>query len=413
MRKTPATLTLTIAIAITVLALAVPITSAFDYPTPQVDVNDLSFYVPAISTEPYPLTTAKKVKNVIFCIGDGMGLSQVTLARLRATGPAGKLHLERLPVHGMIRTHSANRLVTDSAAGGTALAAGIKTKNGMIGLAPDESPYRTILEAAQARGMATGLVVTSTISHATPASFGAHVKSRKMEADIAAQLLDHRINVLLGGGRKFFLPKSDPNSGRSDERDLLTEARDAGYVYIETAGQLRSVNAPYLLGLFQHEGLTTVSPEPMLALMTKKAIACLRNAARLSSGERKGFFLMVEGSQIDWACHDNDADSCVRQTLLFDEAVKAAIDFTLRDGQTLLLVTADHETGGLTIPEGSLHGADAQAKWSTKGHSSTPVPIHTLGPQAERFAGVYDNTEITKRLAPLLGIRPWPQRVEE
>jgi len=405
MTKTLTTLTITTAVIL--LALAAPTTRAFDYPTPQADVNDLSFYQPPLSTEPYPLTTARKVRNVIFCIGDGMGLGQVTLARLRAVGPAGKLHMERLPVSGFIRTHSANRLVTDSAAAGTAMASGIKTKNGMIGQAPDGSPYRTILEAAQARGMATGLVATSAITHATPASFASHVKGRKMEADVAEQLIANRVNVLLGGGRKFFLPKSNPNSGRKDERDLLAEARDAGYVYVETAEQLRSVNAPYLLGLFQHKGLTTVAPEPMLALMTRKAIECLRNATGMSSGSNKGFFLMVEGSQIDWACHSNDAESCVRQTLLFDEAVKAAIDFALADGHTLVLVTADHETGGLTLHDGDTK--EAKVKWSTKGHTGTPVPLFALGPNAEQFAGVYDNTEIPKRLAPLLGIRPWPQ----
>ena len=404
---------LTIIFVVIVLALTVPITHAYDYPTPEIDVNDVSFYLPALSTEPYPLTTAKRVKNVIFCIGDGMGLGQVALARLRAAGVDGKLHLERLPVHGMIRTHSANKLVTDSAASGTALACGIKTNNGMIGMAPDESPYRSILEAAQAAEMVTGLVATSTLSHATPASFGSHVKNRKMEAVIAGQLIDNRINVLLAGGRRYFLPQSDPNSGREDDRNLLTEAQEAGYTYVETAGQLRSANAPHLLGLFQFNALTTMPPEPMLALMTRKAIRCLRNAGSLASGRRKGFFLMVEGSQIDWACHANSAESCVRQTLLFDEAVKVAIDFALRDGHTLLIVTADHETGGLTVSGSSLKGTDAEAKWSTKSHSGIPVPVYALGPQAERFAGVYDNTEITRRLAPLLGIRPWPQRIEE
>jgi len=397
-----------------ILAAIVPIlhvsrARAFDYPTPKVDVNDLSFYQPPISTEPYPLTTARKVRNVIFCIGDGMGLGQVTLARLKAVGPDGKLYMERLPVSGYIRTHSADHLLTDSAAAGTALSSAIKTKNGMIGEAPDESPYRTILEAAQASGMTTGLVVTSTITHATPASFAAHVKSRKMEATIAEQLLANRVNVLLGGGRKYFLPKSDPNSGRDDERDLIAEARQAGYAYAETAAQLRSINAPYLLGLFQYDGLTTLPPEPMLAMMTRKAIQCLHRAGGVARRERKGFFLMVEGSQIDWACHSNDAESCVRQTLLFDEAVKVAIDFALADGHTLVIVTADHETGGLTIPGGSLKGTDAKVKWSTKGHTGDSVPIFALGPNAEQFAGVYDNTEITKRLAPMLGIRPWPQ----
>ncbi len=409
MKKTLTILMLTVALIF--IAIAAPIINASDYPTPATDGNSLDFYVPSVSTQPYPLTTAGKVKNVILCIGDGMGLNQVALARLHACGPDGKLEMERLPVCGLMRTHSADKLVTDSAASGTAMSAGVKTNNGMIGMTPDESPYLTIVEACQATGMATGLVATSAITHATPASFGSHVKSRAMEATIAEHLLANRINVLLGGGRKYFLPKTHPKSGREDERDLIAEAEDAGYCYVETAWQLRSANAPYVLGLFQFSGLTTIAPEPMLPVMTRKAIQCLRTAAAAPSAPGRGFFLMVEGSQIDWACHDNNAASCVRQTLLFDQAVKVAIDFALRDGQTLVIVTADHETGGLTILEGSLEGTDAQATWSTTGHSSAPVPVYALGPHAERFAGVYDNTELSKRLAPLLGIRPWPQEM--
>jgi len=236
--------TVTVTVAVLILTLIAPAARAFDYPTPRIDTDDLSFYQPPRSTAAYPLTSAKKVRNVILCIGDGMGLGQVTLARLRAVGPQGKLHMERLPVSGLVRTHSANRLVTDSAAAGTALATGIKTKNGMIGRAPDGTHYRTILEAAQAQAMATGLVATSAITHATPASFAAHVKSRKMEAAIAEQLIANRVNVLLGGGRQYFLPKSAPGSGRKDQRNLIDEARDAGYAYAETAEQLNSVQAP-------------------------------------------------------------------------------------------------------------------------------------------------------------------------
>jgi alkaline phosphatase len=395
-----------------ILGLAVPVTAPAAYPTPKIDLSDVSFYQGPVSTEPYPLTTAKRVRNVILCIGDGMGLNQVALARLTATGPNGKLHMERLPVNGLVRTHSANRLITDSAASGTAIASGIKTKNGMIGMAPNGTSYRTILEAAQSIGMATGLVATSAITHATPASFAAHVKSRKMETRIAEHLLANRVNVLLGGGRKFFLPKSDPNSGRKDDRDLIAQARAAGYAYVETAAELRSTRAPYLLGLFQAAELTTVPPEPTLAFLTKNAIGSLKTAATSPSGRRNGFFLMVEGSQIDWAGHNNDAANCVRQTLLFDQAVRAAVDFALRDGRTLVLVTADHETGGLTIPHRSTDDTDVEVAWSTDGHTASPVPIYALGPNAERFAGVYDNTEIPRRLAALLGLRPWPQKAQ-
>jgi alkaline phosphatase len=416
MTRISRTLIVTPLIAATVLILTLTLSLALpavaSYPTPKIDQANLSFYQGPVSTEPYPLTTSRRVRNVILCIGDGMGLGQVSLARLRAVGPEGKLHMERLPVSGLVRTHSANRLITDSAASGTAISSSIKTKNGMIGMAPDGTTYRTILEAAQAQGMATGLVVTCAITHATPATFAAHVKSRKMETRIAEQLIANRVNVLLGGGREFFLPRSDPNSSRKDGRDLIAEARDAGYAYIETAAELRAVRAPYLLGLFQVEALTTIAPEPPLSLLTKKAIGALRNAEPSSTGRRNGFFLMVEGSQIDWACHNNDADSCVRQTLLFDQAVKAAVDFALRDGRTLVLVTADHETGGLTIPTSKGDERDVEPAWSTGGHTGSPVPIYALGPNAERFAGVYDNTEIARRLAELLGIRPWPQRVE-
>ncbi len=402
------TLTLMIAAIVVLLSSVLPAAQAFNYPTPRTDPNDISFYRAPDRDRSYPVESAR-VRNVIFLIGDGMGLSQVALARMKAIGVEGKINMQLLPVQGLIRTHSANKLVTDSAAAGTALACGIKTDNGMIGMTPDQKPFCSILELAQAKGMATGLVVTSTISHATPASFGSHVKSRKMEPEIAEQLLGNRINVLFGGGRKYFLPKSDPDSGRKDDRNLLAEAADAGYTVIETANQLRWVHGPNVLGLFQLDGLTTISPEPMLADMTKKAISILSETVSDSRKYGRGFFLMVEGSQIDWACHANNPKACVRQVLLFDEAVRTAVDFALADGHTLVVVTADHETGGLTIPEGSLKGTDAKAHWSTGGHTASPVPVYAIGPKSQRFGGVYDNTEIPLKIAQALGIKTFPQ----
>jgi alkaline phosphatase len=382
---------------------------------PQGDTNDLSFYRPSGTAESYPLTH-ENVRNVILCIGDGMGLSQVTLARAKAAGLGGRLCLERLPVTGLVQTYSQDSCVTDSAAAGTALACGVKTNNGMIGMTPDGQGYCTILEAAETQGMATGLVVTSTITHATPACFGAHVKSRLLEDKIAGQLVTNRINVLFGGGKKFFLPRSDSHSGRKDNTYLLAAAREAGYEYIETAEELRSATGPRLLGLFQLDALTTKSPEPSLAQLTEKAIQVLRQGPRSADASgratRRGFFLMVEGSQIDWACHNNDAKGAVRQTLLFDQAVGAAVDFALRDGRTLVIVTADHETGGLTLPgAGNENKPDTElnVRWSTRAHTGSPVPIYAIGPGALRFAGVQDNTEIPKKIAQLLDIRPFPR----
>jgi alkaline phosphatase len=374
------------------------------------DANDLSFYQASTDTAAYPLTDGKKIRNVIVCIGDGMGLNQIALARIKAAGPDGKLYMERMPVTGLVRTHSASSLVTDSAAAGTALASGVKTTNGMIGMTPDETPYLTILEAAKAKGMTTGLVVTSTITHATPATFASHVRSRKTEDVIAEQLIANRVNVLLGGGRKFFLPKSDPNSGRQDDTNLLAEAAEVGYTVITSGSELSSVRRPYVLGLFQVDALTTVPPEPTLAELTSRAIQLLQSTERgLFSGGPAGFFLMVEGSQIDWACHRNDVKHTIRQTLLFDEAVQAAVDFALRDGHTLVIVTADHETGGLTLLEPAKGSAEPTVRWSTKGHSGAPVMIGALGPGAAAFTGVQDNTEIPKKIAHLLAIKSFPR----
>ncbi len=416
MRRTVRTL-LIVVLPLVILALAAHAQTSGTTPkaksaAPKVDANDLRFYRPPITTEPYPAMSATTIRNVILCIGDGMGLSQVALARARAAGLGGKLTIERLPVTGLVRTHSADSCVTDSAAAATALACGVKTKNGMIGVTPDEQGYASILEAAQGAGMATGVVVTSTVTHATPASFTAHVKSRKMEDKIAEQLLAHRVNVIFGGGSKFFLPKSDHDSARKDEADLMASAREAGYLCIETAEELRAARGPSVLGLFQLDALKTRGPEPSLAALTQKAIQVLKRVNRESLEKRSGFFLMVEGSQIDWACHANDARAAVRQVLLFDQAVEAAVDFALRDGHTLVIVTADHETGGLTLAGGGNEDkgdAEFVVRWSTKGHTGTPVPLYALGPSAWQFAGVCDNTDIPKRIARLLGLRPFPR----
>ena len=375
------------------------------------DVNDISFYSPSPTIEPYPTSGDEKVINIIFCIGDGMGLGQIALARMKAAGTGGLLYMERMPVAGFIRTHSANALVTDSAAAGTALASGVKTNNGIIGMTPDGKSYQTILEAAKAKGMATGLVVTSTISHATPAAFASHVTSRDMQDKIAEQLIANKVNVLFGGGEEYFLPKSSCKSKRNDEKDLIEQAKEAGYLYVRTAEELETVHHTHILGLFQPGSLTTAAPEPSLAELTAKAIEVLSRQRK--GGEKQGFFLMVEGSQIDWACHDNDAAKTIRQTLLFDQAVKAAIDFALEDKHTLVVVTADHETGGLTVKGGNLIGNDLDVSWSTGGHSAMPVPIYAFGPKADIFAGTYDNTEVPKKFARLLRISPFPKTLSD
>ncbi len=345
-------------------------------------------------------------RNVILMIGDGMGLAQVAMARLSLD--SGKaLKMDSMRAGGMAKTQSANALVTDSAAAGTALATGFKTNNGMISMLPDGTRVETILEAAQKLGKAAGLVTTTTITHATPATFGSHVSSRGSEADIAPQYIESKIDVLMGGGKEFFIPKSVTGSRRADDKDLLSDARKLGYQVLESREQLAESTSTKLLGLFQMDALTTNPPEPTLAQMTTKAIDTL-------SKDPQGFFLMVEGGQIDWQCHANNARGAIKQTLDFDAAVGEALKFDSTRKDTLVIVTADHETGGLTIlgaPTGDTGAfAPSCAKWSTMGHSACNVPILADGPGAEQFSGILDNTDIPKRIGQLWNMKAFPTR---
>lgn len=335
-------------------------------------------------------------KNIILFIGDGMGLAHVAGARISSQGPGGRLAMDSMPVSGFATTYSANALITDSAAAGTALATGVKTNNGMIGVTPDGKRLKSILEAAIDIKKSTGLVTTTTISHATPASFAAHVSSRGEETEIACQLLGNRVDVLLGGGMQFFAAKDQPGSKRIDDLCLLTEAKTAGYAIATTYEELSSVKSQKILGLFANGYLATKEPEPPLSTLAAKAIESL-------SKDKDGFFLMVEGGQIDSFAHSNDFDNAVRQVLEFDRAVAAGLEFARKNGNTLVVVTADHETGGLTLLANT--AGELQPSWSSKGHTGVPVPLYAFGPGSERFAGLVDNTDIPNRMAELWGVK--------
>jgi len=367
--------------------------------------QDISFYKPVTDISSYPLLKEKGVRNIILLIGDGMGFAQVDAARIRATGADGRLNMERMPVTGFVKTHSANRLITDSAAGGTALSTGFKTNNGVIAMSPDGKNFMTILEAAQKRGMGTGLVVTSNITDATPSIFASHIVSRKSQPEIALQLVKSGVNVLLGGGKEFFIPKSIKESKRGDEQSALDEARARGYLIIDTRQQLTDAKGDHILGLFQMDSLKTTGDEPSLAEMAQKAIALLKP-------NKNGFFMMVEGSQIDWGCHANNPDYAIRQVLLFDEAVKVALEFATENKDTLVVVTADHETGGLTIIGGNLDGSSLGFTWAKKDHTAVQVPVYAFGPQAILFMGVQDNTDVARKLSIALGIGNFPLKQE-
>jgi alkaline phosphatase len=325
------------------------------------------------------------VKNVILLIGDGMGIVQTTSAMIAADGP---LAIERAPVVGLQTTRSANRRVTDSAAAGTALATGTKTDNGMIGVAPDTTALTSVLEKAVGKGLSTGLVATYRITHATPASFIAHVPDRNDEEEIAADFLDTDITLFIGGGRAKF-------EQRADGRNLSDELKAKGYRVAYTEEELKGITSGKVAGLLADSHLPDILGGrnlQYLANATDKALEIL-------SQNDRGFFVMVEGSMIDGGGHDNSIDKIVAETLDFDRAVARAFAFADTHPGTLVVVTADHETGGLTIPA---DGSGVEYLFSTGGHTATMIPVYAYGTGAERFGGTMDNTDIPKRIAELL-----------
>ena len=328
-------------------------------------------------------------RNVILMIGDGMGVTHLTAGKVTR----GVLQIERMPVGGLATTFPIGSFLTDSAASGTALATGVSTINGMISMTPDGERPVTVLERAEQAGMSTGLVVTCSITHATPAVFAAHVPSRVMEQEIAAQLAAGGVDVLFGGGWSWFVPGSVEGSRRRDDTDALA-LLESRMPVVRTAEQLRSIGevdaAAALLAPGHLPG--AAEREMSLAEMTGRAIEILsRNGA--------GFFLMVEGSQIDWAGHDNDSGSLIAETIDFDEAVGVALDFAAGDGRTLIVVTADHETGGYALLDGSVEDrAVTRAAFATDGHSASMVPIFAYGPGSVPFGGIHPNTFIGAQL---------------
>jgi alkaline phosphatase len=292
-------------------------------------------------------TPEARPKNVIVMISDGMGPAAVTLTRL----VSGKesLVLDEYLI-GTRRTSSEDKMVTDSAAGATAMSAGHVTKNGYVGVTDDGLPLGNVLEAARfQKKMATGLVVKSRITHATPAGYSAHVMNRDDESRIASQQLGLHSDLMFGGGIDFFLPAS-VGGKRKDGRNLLTEARDSGCQLIWTAATLSGDLHLPLIGLFNPDGMhydidRPTNQEPSLEDMTRKALELL-------SAHGAGFFVMIEGSEIDHTCHANDGGALVPEVLGYDAAFAAAVEFAKRDGHTLVVSTSDHETGGLSITEG-------------------------------------------------------------
>jgi alkaline phosphatase len=332
----------------------------------------------------------KNPKNIIVLIGDGMGVAHVYAAMSVSAQP---LNMEQFPYSGFSITYSANNYVTDSGAGGTAIACGIKANNYSIGMTPDSVAVPSIIEMAHMNGLATGVVSTSAITDATPASFVAHNMDRFNSEAIAEEFLKGSLDIFLGGGEDYFRK-------RKDERDLTTDLQKQGFDVVYTYDELKASNSNKIAGLFAKQHLPPMQEgrDDALSTMTTKAIETL-------SKDKDGFFLMVEGAQIDFVSHANDTIYTVLETIDFDNAVGAALEFAKADKRTLVIVTADHETGGLVIPGGDLMDKTISLKFSIPDHSAVMVPIFAYGPGAEQFSGINQNTFFYDRFMQLLEIK--------
>lgn len=338
-------------------------------------------------------------KNVILLIGDGMGFGHVTSARLADNGTQGKLLLDTMPVTGFAITCPHGNVVTDSAASGTALATGVKTKNGSIGVDAEKKPVKSILEVAQGMGKSTGVVTNDAIVGATPSAFVANVADRGMHWDIAAQMSSSRVNVLLGGGKLSFVPKVEGKEGREDGRDLLADMRKRGYDVVETRDQMLAAKSDRVLGLFTWQGgMDDINPVPSVAEMLQCAVT------KLSTGSR-GFFVICESAGCDHGGHGNNIDAVLGGVKQIDEALQVALDYAQKNNDTLIIVTADHETGGLATQNPSKEKPDTKfnPQWTGGGHTGNMVPIYAFGPGSERFSGTHQNTDIPKIIAELWG----------
>ena len=332
-------------------------------------------------------------KNVIFIIGDGMGIGAITADRCATSGPDGSFVLDTMPVTGLAKTHSANSLVTDSAASGTALATGHKTNNGFVSVDPNGKSLSTILEVANNIGKSTGVITTDQVTGATPAVFYAHVGGRGDQDSIAAQLVASRVTVAMGSGKSNFIPKFADQDGRADGLDLLRDAGTKGFDVVLDRKSMTSSTSKRLLGLFVFD-----ESGPTLQEMLNKSVSVL-------STNPKGFFIMAESCLPDKGGHANNIATSKKGVTDLDNALQSALDYAKKDRNTLVLVTADHETGGLAVLHADGNDMQLRPGWLVGSHTGNMVAVYAFGPGSERFSGTHDNTEIPKILADFWGKR--------
>ena len=357
----------------------------------------------------------RKAKNIILLIGDGMSASQVSSYRLLKGGPNARLAVDKFPISGIVLTHSEDAIVTDSASSATAYSTGIKTNNTFLGLDKDKNVLENLTEKIHGYGFVSSLIATSEVTHATPAAFAAHIDLRWKTDEISAQMMDSNVVTILGGGRHFFLPE-EMGGKREDGRDLLQEVENS-HVLLTHKDQLNDFDqttSGKVVGLFADEHLRDLekpenhSTEPSLSEMLNFAIK--RSETFMDNG-CKGSFIMVEGSQVDWAGHSNDINYLKREMQDLEEAVELAVDYANKNQDTLVIVTADHETGGLLIEPASpadYTGNEVKFSFNTAigrgSHTGVPVPVYAYGPGSENFTGTLDNTDVYRAMIAALDL---------
>lgn len=344
---------------------------------------------PVVTKAPEAVEKAP-IKNIILLIGDGMGMAQVS-TRFYFQGKEETSNFNRFRYIGLHENQPAGAKVTDSAAGATAFATGYKSYNGAIGVNADSVAQSTIAEIASREGKATGMIATSSITHATPASFYAHVKSRNLAEAIALDLADSSIDFFAGGGQKYF-------SQRTDGINLVRKMEQKDFVINTTALPKSKLDINKKYGFLLAEDAMPKMQEgrgSFLPDATQVALDYL-------SQDLEGFFLMVEGSQIDWGGHANDSQYIIDEMRDFDQTIGVALDFAAKQGNTLVIVTADHETGGFSLSAAEIFGKgdyrQISPTFSTGGHSSALIPVFAFGPGAEEYIGIYSNNHLFDKM---------------
>ena len=343
--------------------------------------------------QPYEVTKitppqGKKIKNVILMIGGGMSLMHVYSAW---TANRGKLFLDNCQAVGLSKTYCADKLITDSGAGGTAIATGQKTNYHSVGVDTQGRPLKSLVDLAAAKGKSTGIAVTCRLWDATPADFCCHNKDRDAEAEIVADYVNCNADYVFGGGAKLF-------ENREDERDLFKELRDKGFQTPRSWDELVGIKSGKVFAVpYPVDTPLPAERGDLLARASLKGIELLDQ-------NKNGFFMMIEGSQLDDYGHFNDLDLLMQETHDFDRTIGAIYEWAAKDGETLVVVTADHETGGLTLVDGDLAEGKIVCKFSTGGHSGVMVPVYAFGPGAEEFTGIFENTAIFDKIKKLLNL---------